>query len=146
MEMLNKLSLGEKLIAGGGIVLLIASFLPWYRISVFNIVAVSANGWEDPATPFSIIAVLLGVVLAGAVIASRLGNVQLPAIGQFSWGQVYLAGGALVVIMMILVFISESSYLALGFYLAFLAAIAIAAGGYLQFTIDKGTGFNLNRR
>ncbi len=33
MDKLNELSTGEKLIAGGGVVLLIASFLPWYKVS-----------------------------------------------------------------------------------------------------------------
>lgn len=142
MDKINQLSLGEKAVAGGGILMLIASFLPWYRVSFLGI-SVSANGWEDPGAFFSILAVIISVALAGAVLASKFGNVQLPALGGFSWGQAYLAGGALVALLIVLKFLNESSSMSFGFFLGIIAAAAVAYGGFLLFSEDKGSGFSL---
>jgi hypothetical protein len=140
MDKINELSLGEKLIAAGGVLLLIASFLPWYRVSVrfgeFSASA-SANGWEAPGALFSILAVLIGVVLAGAVLGPKLGNMQLPALGSITWGQAFVGGGAAALILVIIKFLNESSSISFGFFLGFIAAAALAAGGYLLYTEEK---------
>jgi len=140
-EKIMGLSLGEKLVAGGGILMLIASFLPWYRYSSsiegFSF-SISRNGWQDPATPWSLLAILIGAVLAGSILAMRLGNVKLPEMsGGMTWGMIYGAGGGLVAILMLLTLVGESSYLSFGFFLAIIAAVALAAGGYLLYSEEK---------
>jgi hypothetical protein len=141
LEKLNDLSNGEKLIAGGGILMVIASFLPWYKVSIdfgeFGGASFSANGWEAPGAIWSILAVLIAVALVGVIAAVRFGNVKLPDLGQFTWGQALLAGGVATVVLVLLKLISESSSMSFGFYLGILAAIAMAAGGYLAFTEEK---------
>lgn len=138
MDKLNTLTNGEKLIAGGGVVLLIASILPWYSIDFGEFGSVSRNGWESPGALWSILAVLIGLIMAGSVLAPKLGNVQLPDLGSITWPQAHLGLGAVAVVFLILKFINESSYLSFGFYLGFLAALALAAGGYLLFTESGG--------
>jgi uncharacterized integral membrane protein len=151
MDKINELSTGDKLIAGGGILLLIASFLPWYKVTVsfaeFSASA-SANGWEAPNALVSILAVIIGVIMAGAVIASKLGNMQLPALGSsITWGLAYVSGGGACLALVILKFILESSSISYGFFLGFIAAVALAAGGYMLYTEEKGTQpFWSNRR
>jgi hypothetical protein len=143
MEKLSAMSPGEKLIAAAGIVLLIASFLPWYKVS-FSIAgfsaSASANGWEAPGALFSILAVLIGLVMAIAVLAPKFSTVQLPDLGSsVTWGQAYLGAGVVALILVIIKFLNESSSLSYGFFLGFICVLALAAGGYMLYTEEKGT-------
>jgi hypothetical protein len=142
VDKLNTLSNGEKLIAGGGVVMLIASFLPWYKISFdfgeFGGGSVSASGWEAPGAILSILALVCGVVMAAAILGPKFANIQLPALGSITWPQAILGLGAAALILVVLKFLNESSYLSFGFYIGFLAALALAAGGYLYFTEQGG--------
>ena len=140
MDKINEMSTGEKLIAGGGIVLLIASVLPWYKVTVsvgtFSASA-SANGWSAPGAIFSILAVIIGVVLAGAVLGPKFANMQLPALGSVTWGQAFVGGGAAALALVIIKFLNESSHISYGFFLGFVAAAAVAGGGYLLYMEEK---------
>ena len=69
MDRINELSTGEKLVVGGGIVLLIASFLPWYDIDILG-VSFSRSGWQSPGAIWSVFATLIGVVMAGSILAT----------------------------------------------------------------------------
>ncbi len=142
MDKINELSLGEKLIGGGAVLLLIASFLPWYKVTVsfggFS-ESFSANGWEDPGALWSILALLIGLAMAVAVLGPKLGNMQLPALGSVTWGQALLGAGAVALAFIIIKFLDESSSISYGFFLGFIAAVALAAGGYLLYTEEKGT-------
>ncbi len=160
-EKIMQLSLGEKLVAGGGILLFLASFLDWFTFEagVEGIASSSAgeSGWGDPGSIWSLIAILVSIVLAG-IVAAKLGNVQMPALPQgISWGMVFAAGAGIVIIAMLLKAwritavnacegasefgVSCSSGFGFGFYIAFIAAIILAAGGYLLYSTDKGAGF-----
>ena len=150
MDRINQLTTGEKLIAGGGIAMLIASFLPWYKVSVsfgeFSASA-SANGWEDPGAIFSILAVLIGVVMLAAVLAPKFGNMQLPDLGSVTWGQAHFGLGVAALALVVIKFLNESSSISYGFFIGFIAAIALAAGGYLLYTEEKGAApFSNNAR
>jgi hypothetical protein len=141
MDKLNSLSTGEKLIAGAGVLMLIASFLPWYNIDFgiegFAVGSISRNGWQSPGALWSILATIIGVVMAGAVLAPKLGNVRLPDLGTVTWVQALLGLGALAVLLVLLKLVSESSYLSFGFFLGIIAAVGLAAGGYLVYTEEK---------
>lgn len=80
---LSKLNTGEKLVAGGGIALLIFSFFPWLGFS-FAGFSESRSAWS-----FTIlwIAVLLGVIAAGIAIV-KLFDVNKPELGAVTWTQV----------------------------------------------------------
>lgn len=138
MDKLNTLTNGEKLIAGGGVLMLIASFLPWYKIDLFDVVSVSRNGWQSPGAIWSLLAVVIGVAMAVAILGPKFANLQLPDLGSITWPQAHLGLGAAALIFVILKFINESSYMSFGFYLGILAALALAAGGYLYYTENGG--------
>ena len=139
MEKLNALSTGEKLIAGGGIVMLIASFLPWYDFDfgLEFVGSITRNGWQSPNAIWSILATLIAVAMAAAVLAPKFGNVRLPDMGSVTLGQAFLGAGAVVAICVLLKLIGESSSMSFGFFLGILAAIACAAGGYLMYAEEK---------
>ena len=138
MDKFNAMSIGEKIILIAGAVLLIASFLPWYRVSAFGF-TFSAHAWEAPNAIWSILAVLVGLVLSATVAARTFTDVKLPAdIGGQSWGRIFLGGGALVLLLLVIKFLAESSNLSYGFYIGFLSAVALAAGGALLFRDEGG--------
>ncbi len=141
MDKVNSLSLGEKLVAGGGVLMLIASFLPWYKITLgiegIARISVSRNGWESPGALWSLLAILIAVAMAGSIIGQRFGNMRLPNLGSITWGMAYLIGGGLVVVLVLLKLLNESSYLSFGFYLGIIAAAALAAGGWLLYSGEK---------
>ena len=142
MDRINEMTLGEKLVCGGAILMLIASFLAWYKVDFgiegIAVSSVSRNGWQSPGAIWSILAVIISLALAGSILGARFGNMRLPELGQFTWGQAYLAGGALVAICLVIKLVNESSYLSIGFFLGIVAAALVAAGGYLIYSEEKG--------
>lgn len=145
---LNKLNTADKVIAGSGIVLFIAYFLPWFKADA-GIVTVTASG-GDVGFLWATLPMLLGLVAAGAVIASKLFDVKLPEL-PVPLGQAFLGIGVLAAVLVVLkLIIGEDTggagafgieiNRAFGLFLAALAAIGLAAGGFLKFQERDGTG------
>jgi hypothetical protein len=149
-EKLNQLSLGEKLVVGGAILMFLASFFAWWTYSEgpFD---VSQDGWSAPGSIWGVLAILLSLILAGITLAVRLGNVQMPDLpANWTWGMIYGVGAALVVLFMLLKFwrimAVEVGGPGLGFFAAVIATAIIAYGGFLLYSADKGGGFASLRR
>jgi len=147
-EKIKNLGLAEQLIAGGGILMFIASFLDWWHFSA-GVETISISGgygaWGLPGSIWSTLAVLVSIVLAGIVIATKLGNVQMPALPQnVTWGQVWGGGAAAVVVFVILkawrIQAAPVGSFGIGFWIGLVATVAIAYGGYLLYTKEKAAG------
>ena len=140
LEKFQALGLGEKIILIAGVVLLIASFLPWYSVDLGPFGSVSRNGWESPGALWSIVPVFIGLAMAGVIALKTFTAVQLPNdVGGQSWARVHLAGGALALLFVVIKFLNESSHLSFGFYLGLVAAAALAAAGFLMYRAEGGT-------
>ncbi|MFN8035083.1 MAG: hypothetical protein U0V73_04050 [Acidimicrobiia bacterium] len=138
MDKLKELSLGEKIVAAAGILLLIFSFFSWYSVDLGGFGTYSRNGWQSPGSFWGIIAILLGIVMAAQVIVDKLGLAQLPdKLGSVGWGTIHLIGGVVAFVFVIIKFLNESSHTSFGFYLGIIAAAGLAFGG---FTIAKERG------
>lgn len=148
---LNKLTTSDKVIAGSGIVLFIAYFMPWFKVDFGPLGgSVSASG-SDVGFLWATLPMLLGLIAAGLVIANKLFDVKLPDL-PIPWGQAFLGIGGLaaaLVVLKLLIGEDPSSIVdrAFGLFIAALAAIGLAVGGYLKFqegdgvaTSDGGTG------
>ncbi len=61
-----------------------------------------------------------------------------------SWAKVHLGGGAVALLSVGIKFVSESEFLGYGFYLGFLAAAALAVGGFMMFKEEGGTRASLS--
>lgn len=137
---LSKLNTGEKLVAGGGIALLIFSFFPW--------LGVSAGPFSADASAWSFflcwLAVLLGVIAAGLVIA-KLFDVKLPDLGVVSWAQILLYATAVAtVFILIKLIVGPSNWSGvgipggvskdrkIGIFLGFIASAVQLAGAYMN--------------
>jgi hypothetical protein len=149
-EKLNQLSLGEKLVVGGGILMLLASFFGWWTASegAFDY---NSDGWSAPGSIWGVLAILISLILAGITLAVRLGNVQMPALPtNWTWGMVYGAGAALLGLFMLLKFWRIMAFPfggpGLGFFAAVIATALIGYGCYLLYSADKGGGFASLRR
>jgi hypothetical protein len=137
---INKLNTGEKVIGVSGVLLLIFSFFPWLGFSYAGFSA-SKSAWT-----FTLcwLAVVLGVLMAGLVIAKAAG-VDLPELGSVKWAHILL-GVAIVVFLFILIKVivgpstngvdlsgtGVSKDRKIGIFLGLLASIGLVAGAYLN--------------
>lgn len=145
-EAFQKMGLGEKIILIAGPILFIVGFLPWYSIDFGDFLgeslgSVDRNGWESPGAIWSILATLIGLSMSGLVAAVRFANVKLPELPQgVTWGRLLLGMGVAVILLLIIKLLNESSFLAFGFYAAFILGIALAAGGFLTYQEEQKGG------
>jgi hypothetical protein len=128
----KNLSIAGIVIVAGGVVMLIASLLPFYEFASLHHTAWSS----DLLFPVTIIPVLLGVTMAAQVAVSHfLPQVKLPArpLG-FTWNQVHLAFGAQATVMMLALLVQKRGLLSpgSGFWLMLLASIALVVGAVLR--------------
>jgi hypothetical protein len=142
---LKKLTPGEMVIGVSGILLLIFSFFKWYGASgqaadIADALGVrsSSNGWQSPSAFLSIIAILIGIVMAAHVIVNKLAGVEMPErLGKIGWGVFYLAGGVIAFVFVLIKFIGNTDGTKIGIYLGLLTTLGLAVGGFL---VAKETG------
>jgi hypothetical protein len=157
----SALSTGEKLILIGSVVFaLSALILPWIKVSAKAVAGFAGSSATktavgEPGAIWGWLALLVAIILAGIVIA-RIMDMQLPALPpQYSWGQVFAAGGGALVVLTLLkawriqaldvsgglgVDVLDKSF-GFGFFIGILAALAVGAGGYMMYTEEKGGSF-----
>ncbi|MEX2294474.1 MAG: hypothetical protein WD691_11855 [Acidimicrobiales bacterium] len=134
---LNKLNTADKVIAGSGILLFIAYFLPWFKVDFGSFGgSVSASG-SDVGFLWATLPMLLGLIAAGTVIATKLFDVKMPDL-PIPLGQALLADGAIAAVLVVLKLIigeDPTSIVdrAFGLFVAAIAAIGLAVGGFLKF-------------
>jgi hypothetical protein len=140
----DKLTTSDRLIFIGGIVFLVAMFLPWYGIDVdtgFGEASYDNNGWDyflGGWIPLIIIA-----VLAAHVAVSRFSpETKIPDL-PIPWSQGYLIAGiaaAAIVVLRLVIGSDEVSGFdtgidldrKFGLFIAVIAAICVAGGSFLK--------------
>ena len=134
LEKFMALGIGEKIIIVAAVVLFIDGFLPWYSIDLGPFGSATRSGWQSPGAIWSMLAVLIGLAMGGAVILKGLTEVEIPDnVGGFSWPRILLGGGVAALVLLVVKLLNESSYLGFGFYLGIICAAALAVGGFLMF-------------
>lgn len=137
---INRLNTGEKVIGVSGVLLLIFSFFPWLGFSYAGFSA-SKSAWT-----FTLcwLAVVLGVLMAGYVIAKAAG-VEMPELGNVKWAHILL-GVAVVAFVFILIKVivgpstggvslagtGVSKDRKIGIFLGLIASIGLVAGAFLN--------------
>jgi hypothetical protein len=136
----RKLSPGNIVIVVSGVVMLIASFLAFYKIDVpagFGIGDKNYSAWSSDVGLFGIatLVVLLGVVMALQVVLTNFANVSLPdRVLGLSWDQIHVALGFQATIMMLAFLVRDKLGLdfGIGFWLMLIAAIALLVGAIMR--------------
>jgi hypothetical protein len=131
---LSKLTNGDKVLAGSGIIFLISTFLSWFKVDL-GFGTYTANGWDVGflwgGLPFFIV---LGMLVWVGL--RRFSSAALPA----DIPVLYLVGGALVALLVVLkLLIGEDGFdRAFGLFIAVLSALGVAGAGFLKFTEAGG--------
>jgi hypothetical protein len=135
----RKLSPGNIVIVVSGAVMLIASFLTFYK---FDVPAglpgdTSFSAWDSDLALFGVatLVVLLGVVMALQVVLTNFANVSLPdRVLGLSWDQVHVALGFQATIMMLAFLVRDKLGLdfGVGFWLMLIAAIGLLVGAIMR--------------
>lgn len=139
LERFKALSTPEKIIVVAGIGLLIDGFLPWYKVDL-GFASVSFNGWEAPGAAWSILAILIGTVMSGVIILKHFVGTVLPDnVNGITWPKLHLGGGVAALGFVLLKLLTESSFIAFGFYVGIIAAAALAVAGFLMYREESAT-------
>jgi hypothetical protein len=135
---LNKLSTGDKVIAGSGILFLISMFLPWWGIDTDS-GSGSNSGFDYFLTGW--LPLLVVIAMVAVIYITRFTTTALPKL-PLPWSQVFLIAGGVVAVLLVLRVIIGSSEEALGveidldrmwgLWVALLAALGVGAGGFLK--------------
>jgi hypothetical protein len=136
----DKLTTSDKLILGGGIVFLIAMFLPWEGIDTpFGDFA--NNGWDYFLSGW--LPLILIAIMAGHVAVTRFSpDTAIPDL-PVPWSQGYLVAGvvsAVIVVLRLLIPAEESGVdldRKFGLMLAAIAAICVAVGASMKLKEDE---------
>ncbi len=150
---LTKLSTGDKVIAGSGIVLFISSFLTWFKYdySGFGISrSITQNGWDYFWTGG--LPVLLGLLLIGYIVVTKLvEGVELPEL-PVGWPIVVLGTAGLAALLVLIRLLvggddqgTDLLKRSFGLFIAVLAVIGLAAGAFLKFQEEGGDLKNLKK-
>lgn len=143
MDKLKEMGIGERVVVIAAIVLLIDSFLPWYRYSI-KIgdlgMGVSYNGWGYPSGFMSMLAILLGIAMGVQIVLNRLGVVEFPEkLGSMTWGRAHTIAGVIAFLLVLIKLISNTDFTAFGIYIGLLSTAALGIGGFLM-TRDETAG------
>jgi len=129
-----KVSTANIVILASGVVILIASFLPFIKWP--SPYSHSYSAWSKGGFLIATIPALLGVLMAAQVgVQSFASGVKLPEkVLGFSWTQIHLVLGFQATIMMLAFLIRDTGGLdrGIGLYLMLIAAIGLLVGAVLR--------------
>jgi hypothetical protein len=149
-KMLEKLTLGDRIIGASAILLLLFSFFPWYDFTVSSGISGlgggsatggGRNGWSYFL--FGIIPIFLALIMLAQIIIVRFTETKLPTL-PISWAQVHvIAGGLATLLILLRVVLADSrgtgfgvihvsANRKFGLFLALLAAIGLVVGAVLK--------------
>jgi hypothetical protein len=136
-----KISAANLLILVAGAVMLIASFLPFYKLS-FGSFSKSFNAWSHGNFLIATIPALLGVVMALHVaLETYAPQVSLPdRVLGFTWTQVHLILALQATIMMLAFLVRNVSPFerGIGLFLMLISAIALLVGAGMRMQQEPG--------
>ena len=132
----SKLTPAEKIIAGSGAALLILSVFPWFSWGAKPL-EFRHDAWDNAPT---LLAVLIGAVMAAQVIAFRMAKPTKPPSMKVKWGQIHLVLGSLAFAMVLLQYIlgdvygvpgaSVKMHPKVGIFFGLVATFGLAYGGF----------------
>lgn len=138
---LNKLTLGDRVIAISGIVLFVFSFFDWFTAEIGGETLDSGNAWDFT---LPMLAVLIGIAMV-VIVALKAFGVALPE--SVPWGLVLLVMGVIVFAFILIKLIAGVDVAGpfdidvkrkIGIFVGVIAGAGLAVGGYLNFQAGQG--------
>jgi len=131
---IGKLSRGERIIGGAGVLLFVDSLLPWFRFCIGGVVfraCAHHNGWSNA---LSSLALLIAIAMVVQIGVHHFSTARMSAPGTMSWGQVHLFAGFAVLALVVLQFLAGDSpmHRAFGSYVGLVCAAGMAYGGMVR--------------
>jgi hypothetical protein len=127
---LNKLTLGDKILGGAGILLILDLLLfPWHSVDL-GIVTINRQATESPNAFWGILALLLAIAIVAAIVVRRLTSVDLPDL-PVAWSLALFYAAIATLVILFIKLISETSELGFGAWLGLLLAAAMVYGGFV---------------
>ena len=128
---INKLSLGEKIVGGAGILLFIdLLFLPWHDIDVGFGGSFTRSAIESPNGFYGLIALLLTIAVVAAVVVRAFTEAKLPDL-PITWPQAIFYATIAILALLLIKLVVETDFLGFGAYLGLLLAAGMVYGGFL---------------
>jgi hypothetical protein len=136
---LNKLTMGDKIVGGTGIGLLISLlFFPWHNIDFGFGASFTRSGVQSPNAILGWLALLLAIALVGSIVAEKLMGTALPDL-PVPWNDARFFGALAVLALLVLKLLLEFDFLGFGAWLSLLLAAGMAYGGFLIKQEGAGT-------
>ena len=139
-----KLSPANVVILAAGVVILIGSFMAFYKVSVAGSGSVSVNAWDRGQFMIATLPALLGIFMALQVGLVAFGHIDMPSrLLGLTWDQVHLVLSLQAALLM-LSFLARTrpsatfdtirieTTLGIGFWLMLVAAIALVVGALMR--------------
>jgi hypothetical protein len=130
---LNKLSLGDKLVAGLGILeFLLLLIVPWHSVEFFDeTITVKPLEGEGPAVAWpAFLALIVLIALVAVVLIRKLSTANLPDL-PIGWNQATFYAAIAVPVLLFLKLILETDSISFWAYVLILIGAGIAYGGFL---------------
>jgi len=129
----NDIKPSTMMLIGGGIVLLLGTFLDWFSVDGGEFFGdLSANGWDtDLFGLLGIVCAAIGLIIGGGVAARQFGNVNMPTPPMgFSHAQLHIMLSLMAAVITIgFVFRGE---VGIGLWLSTVAAIVMVVGSVME--------------
>jgi len=139
-----KLSPANVVILAAGVLILIGSFLAFYKVSVAGSGSASVNAWDRGQFMIATLPALLGSFMALQVGLVAFGHIDMPnRLLGLTWDQVHLVLSLQAALLM-LSFLARTRFsatfdtfriettLGVGFWLMFVAAIGLVVGAFMR--------------
>jgi hypothetical protein len=131
---LNKLSLGDRIVAGAGIVEILLLFIvPWHSVDIFG-ETFTLSPLEGDGTaiawPAALALIVLLALVAVVLIRKLAPQVNLPQL-PIGWNQAIFYGTIAVPVLLLLKLVAETDSLSFWAYILILIGAGIAYGGFL---------------
>ncbi len=137
---LNKLTLGDKILGGAGILLFLDLLLfPWHSVDL-GIITINRQATESPNGFWGVLALLLTIAIVAVIVLRRLTTVKLPDL-PMDWNQALFYGAIAVLVLLFIKLISETSELGFGAWLGLLLAAAMVYGGFVLSKETEAGGY-----
>lgn len=129
---LKKLTLGEQIISGAGILLVIGLlFFPWHKVELgFGFGDVTRRATQSPNGFYGVLALLVAIAVVAVVLVRKLTTANLPDL-PVAWALAIFIATIVIEALLLLKLLVETDFLGWGAWVNLILGAAMIYGGFL---------------